>query len=478
MNIKAFINNAVLLLTSIILLLIFLSTFNQIDESSSFVGIKIIKLFLALSGILMLLRIVSIQKISSSIFLTGLITLSLIVRFWWIYTIDTQPISDFDYMLKSAQGLLDGDSKRIYNSHYFDIASDNIPFTLFEAAMLYFFKTITSLKIINVLLSTVIVYLLYKITQRVASENTARIVSLMAVLYPPFFIYTSILTNQTLSIVLILCAILGYIRKINMIYVGLLLALANLIRPTAVIYLVGIVVFIILNNFYYKQIWTFKGIKNLFAPCFKLVAAYFLLIFIVSISLETSGISKHSLFYNPIPNYKLLVGLNHETIGNYSKSDNQLTYDTATFERNAQTLIKERVEDKSKLLKLFNAKFNNLWGKFDAALSWALTKNVNNSNEVIFLKLFEQYFYLAIIGFGLCFLMSLLFGKKLLPNSYYLLFCTTLLGFVLIYLFIEIQTRYRYEIYPLFLFLAGAGITTLFSKLFPHQCADQKLISE
>ena len=476
MEIKTFINNLIIIITCVVLLFIFSSTFNQIQETSSIAAVKIIKLFLGLSSLIMLARLISLKKISSSIFLTCILLLSLVIRFWWIYTIDTQPISDFDYMIKTANDLLAGDTQRIYNSHYFDIASDNIPFTIYETIMLYFFKTVMALKFINVLLSTAMVYLVYKICQRITGELTARITSLIVVLYPPLFIYTSVLTNQTLSIFFILCALLLYIKKSNLIYIGLLLAFANLIRPTAIIYFVGILVVTLFQGLFFIKNTFLIRVKTISFNCLKLIAPYFLLIFVVSISLETAGLSKHGLFYNPIPNYKLLVGLNHETTGNYSASDNKLTNNPETFAKQANILIKERIADKGKLVKLFNAKFKNLWGKFDGAIYWALTKNVSNSKNVLFLILFEQYFYLAIITFGIVFLLFLLTSKMPISMSY-LLFCTTLLGFVAVYLFIEIQTRYRYEIYPLFIFLAGGGIARLYSFIFPDNFTQKKFFS-
>ena len=131
-------------------------------------------------------------------------------------------------------------------------------------------------------------------------------------------------------------------------------------------------------------------------------------------------------------------------------------------------MVHKRLEDKSKLIILIRDKFNAMWGKHDSSLFWAMTKNVKDKQEFNFIKLYEQYFYLLIVLFGIIFLISSLKKPIKLISSKHIFIFITLLGFVMAYVFIEIQTRYRYEIYPLFILLAGAGFVIAFKKIFPN----------
>lgn len=468
-NISVFFTKKLFLfITACVLLLMLISSFFQIQEGTPFFIVKITKLFFAFSALLLVFKFINLRFISSRIFALFILLISLSFRLWWIYKVDTEPISDFKVMFEAALDLANGKTEGIYNNHYFFIYADNIGFTVYQSLILVFFKSILALKVVNAITGALIVYLVYKISQNIFSEDIARITAVIMALYSPFIVYTSVLTNQTLSIFLILCGLLLFFKKKNLLIVGLLLGLAYLIRPTAIIYTIGVSVIIIYEGFItyksdFKKIIRYSIIKIL-----KIGIPFLAIIFIASILFQTTNISKHSLFYNPIPNYKLLVGLNQETVGGYSQEDARLLNYPENFRKDVDSMIHERLEDKSKLIILTRDKFNAMWGKHDSSLFWAMTKNVKDKHEFNFIKLYEQYFYVLIVLFGIIFLISSVKKSIKLISSKHIFICITLLGFIMAYVFIEIQTRYRYEIYPLFVLLAGAGFAIAFKKIFPN----------
>lgn len=461
-------NKLILVITSVLFAVISGCVLYSIQENTPFFIVKLTKLFFGFSALILLFKIINLRILSSRIFLLFILIGSLVLRLWWIYKVDTEPISDFKMMFDAAMDLANGNTEGIYNNHYFFIYADNIGFTVYQSFILLFFKSLLVLKVVNAITGALIVYLIYRISQNIFPEDSARITAVIAALYSPFIVYTSVLTNQTLSIFLLLVGLLLFFRKKNLMVVGLFLSLSYLIRPTAIIYLIG-VVFII----FYQEISQYKSdfkniLKYSILKTLKVGIPFFTVIFIASILFQTTNISKHSLFDNPIPNYKLLVGLNQETTGGYSQEDARLLGNPENFRKKVDSMINKRIEDKSKLLLLFGKKFNAMWGKHDSSLFWSMTKDVKDKHEFNFIRLYEQYFYLTILLFGIIFLVSTIKRGVALFSSKHIFICITLLGFVIAYIFIEIQTRYRYEIYPLFILLAGAGVAITYKKIFPN----------
>ena len=463
-----FLSKVILYVTLIFLLLMLTSIFIKIDESTPFFIVKLTKLIFAFTTLLFIFKFINSKELSSRIFLLVILTAALSLRLWWIYKVNTEPFSDFKVMYEAALELANGNTEGIYNNHYFFIYADNIGFTVYQAFILLFFKSILALKIVNAITGTLIVYLMYKISQNIFSEEVARITAVIVTLYSPFIVYTSILTNQTLSLFLILLGLLLFFKKKNLIVVGLLLGLAYLIRPTAIIYIIGVsftIIYEALSSYKsdIKNILRYSIIRNL-----KIAIPFLALIFIASALFQTANISKHSLFENPIPNYKLLVGLNQESRGGYSQEDARLLGNPENFRLIVDSLISQRTQGKRKMATLFIEKFNVMWGNHDSSLFWAMTKDVKKKNEFNFIKLYERYFYLAIILLAIIFVISTVRNRINIEPSKLVFICITILGFILAYLFIEIQTRYRYEIYPLYILLAGAGVSIVYKRIFPN----------
>jgi len=430
-----------------LMLFLMLKTFDYLKENY----FVFIFLYLAMSfvSVIFLYKLINIKTITSKAFIILLLTLSLIIRYYWITTTNTQPVSDFSVFYKTAIDISKGNFNTIYNSTYYYYATYNVSYTLVLSIIFYFFKSLFALKVFNVIISLGIVYFFYKTALIISSEKSARIASLLIAIYPPFIIYTSVLTNQTISILFLLIALYKFFNKSSLLAVGLFLGLAQLMRPTAIIYLLGLILYIILN------IRIKSNLKTTVFNIIKITSVFYFVLFIFSSIYLLVNFSKHSLFYNPIPNYKILVGLNHKTTGLYSKTDNSLII-KSTYKEEANTLIKERVKDKSKLFKLIKNKINLFWGREDRSLQWALTKNVKNHERYKFIYKHERYFNMTILIFGFLYFLFSVKNTTILEEKTFFIF--PLFGFLLIYMIIEIQTRYRYEIYPIFFFIAGSGI--------------------
>ncbi len=468
--IKIITTRLLFIMVLLILSVVVVGFFLNVPEESSIMWFKIVSILVIFIFFFGLFKIVSFPFFSNRLFVYLMLIMAFILRLWWIISVKTEPISDLALLYETALQISEGNFEGIQTNNYFNVFYQNIPFTIFQAGILYLYKSIFLLKFLNVVLGTGIVYLIYKIVQHFSSEKVARFTGTIVVLYPPFIVYTSVLTNQTLSIFLTLLALYLFFKKKNLVIISLLFCLAYLIRPTAIVFFGGIIASIIIwAIFFEKEDPLIIRVKSLALSLLKLVAPFVILFLLISIVMTTTSISRHSFIENPIPNYKLLVGLNHETSGAYSDDDAKLTSDLVTYKQIADARIYQRLENDTKIASLFVRKFKTFWGDKDGATYWAFPYDNREKKNVVrgILDLYEQIIYAFLIFYAFMCVFQMANGNlhifnfdKLLPIA------IMLISFIFIYLFIEIQTRYRYEIYPLIFFLAGPGVELAYNNLF------------
>lgn len=449
-KISQFVYRASLTLLFVFLILMGLSAFGYLEDIHSGLFLtKIIQLLFLSCFILIAFSFLLKKKLSHKYYLGGVLFLSFLLRLIFIIQKNPTQVSDFLYMYNSAMDLAQGNSNALKTSYY-NFAIFNTPFTIYEAFLLKWFDSIFLLKLLSVFYSTLIVLFIYKIAQSIFGWKVARIAGFIACIFPPFIIYNAVLTNQTISILFLLMGVYAIINKKYM-YGGLLLGLGQVFRPIGIMFLIGAILMIFWEWYTKKESFYKHNLKQLLTSGLRLVVPYYFVLLSVSGFLVSFHYTDHGLFYNPTPSYKFLVGLNQETKGSYSKTDNKLIdQDIEGFEEIAREKINERTVNLTEVASLFEHKFKEMWGSKDASFFW--TKLSKNG-----LILFNQYFWIFIL---LSSGAVILFIRKKntsyhLNGSLYLVW--TFLGFIFIYLLIEIQTRYRYELYPLFILTSALG---------------------
>ena len=172
-----------------------------------------------------------------------LILFSLVTKIVCVLILKTPILADYWIMYEASQNMINGDYSFV-NKLYFLTWGYQLFHVFYEAFVLGFMNDILVLKILNCIYSTVITIMIYLITRKITSENTARIVSLLysIAIYPLYL--NSVLGNQQLALMLMLIGIYILLFKNNniknLIIVGILIALSNLERPEAIIYLLTI----------------------------------------------------------------------------------------------------------------------------------------------------------------------------------------------------------------------------------------------
>lgn len=395
------------------------------------------------------------SNISNNLFISILFFIGLTLRVLWVFMVPTELTSDFQQFFLAAEKFSQGNFEVYKNSRYYTIWPANLGFSLVEGILLFLVKNLIGLKILFALVSSSFIVLLYKIGKRLYNNASAKIIACIVTIFPPFIFYTSVNTNQTLSILFVLLAFHFFVSKKSWVFIGVFLSIAHFIRPTAIIFWVGFIAYLVFVAL--PQLRKTGLLKKTVFSVIKVSLGFWGTLFIINTAIIGLQIHKEGVFHDPVPKYKFLVGLNPETKGRYSAEDAALTQDIEIYNQKVDRLIQKRIENKSDLPLLFAKKYASMWSSGDDGLFWATKKKITLSYHFFFQNV-THAFYLLLLLFSAIGLWIAFFNKNHLLKDPLYYFLITFFGFIIVYLFIEIQTRYRYEIYPLIILLAGEGI--------------------
>ena len=438
----------------ILLLLMAISAINYIEEVNNIFIIKMIKLFTLLFIFLLIFYGIKKIKILNNNPSIIIFIVAFLLRILFILNVEVIPISDFKLLHDTAISISNGDISPLKNDTYFKLWNYNIPFTLFEAVIIKISENIKLLQFINVIFSSGIVVLIYHCARLLFNNKVGLFSAFLAIIFPPFIVYTGILTNQTISIFFILLAIYSFLKKKNLIWIGLFIGVAQIFRPIGTLFLFAFV-FLLIYQFLYENKYNIKSIKIKILEIIKLLFSYNFILIITSLLLIKGNFSENSLYHNASTNYKFLVGFNYDSKGGYSAEDSNLLFSTydKNFEEYSKELIKIRMEDKLKLIELFEEKFRIMWASPDSTFYWA---NWYNGNLISL----TNYMWIIILFLASFASFKLIIKEK---NRDLILYLPIVLGFFIgVYFLIEIQSRYRYELYPIVIILASYGMYKLY----------------
>ncbi|MGF9963872.1 ArnT family glycosyltransferase [Bacillus rhizoplanae] len=410
-------------------------------------------------ALFILLAYLSNKYLSKVSFIILLTLCAFAIRFIWILKIQTPLESDFAVIYESAVQAAHGDYS-FSSSSYFTAWVYQLGFTMYQAFIIDLFgNNIFILKFLNILYCTGTTLCVYGTASKVFNEWTGRIAGLLYALFIPSIVMSSVLTNDHLSTFLFylgfyLLVTKGLRSKYTWIFVGAALAFGDIIRPLGSLVLIAVILYLFLEGFLGKDK------KTMFTTTKKLIGilvVFYAVHYIVSSALIATGVTKYPLS-NRDPLWKFVLGLNHETKGTYSASDAEQVMSLEIGEdRKAKEMeiIKERVEDKEQLFKLFGDKFAYMWGDADSSIYWSLGQ-LDNKELYNTAVEYERYVYIATMLFGMIGLLYLLFTKQ--KHFQYTLFLLLIIGYVCIHFLIETQTRYRYFIIPSFFIIQSYGV--------------------
>jgi len=387
-----------------------------------------------------------------------LLIFALILRIFWVVSVNTMPVSDFLNMYESASYLVQGNFDAFSDYNYLARFPHLVPMTLYMSLIIKLFPiyNIIVMKIINIVLGVLSIYLLYKLSDIfIKSEKNKLYILLLGGIFPAFVSYSSVLCTENLAIPLYLVTLIVFykatISKNSKLFLGAgaLLSLSNLFRGVGIVFIIAIIIYIFMCEE-----------DNKFKNTFCIIFGYLLVTILVSGALINFNVIKRPL-WQAMENSNLtllLKGTNVNSDGKWSVEDAEFVdkyLKSENFEKICINKILGRLEEISfgELAFFWSKKILSQWcvGDFSGTY-WAFA-----GTDTPFLPLLPHTFqviYILILALS----VFSLFNKK---NN--LLIHLLLFGFGLLFMIIETQPRYSYVISWAILILAVEGIEELSS---------------
>ncbi len=415
--------------------------------------------------VLMLFKFNFLNKISAKIFIVLLVVAALIPRLIWIYCIRTQPYSDFLHLHNYAVNASNGDFQGFVN--FYAVFPFKMSFGLVLAGLYSVFGTgLMVAKIFNVILSVALVLIVYAGAKMLYGNKAARISGFLLAFWPADIMYTSVIASEHLFLVLFTGAtvlILKFIKKYNfknyevtngnliLMAIGLLIALAQLIRPMAMLLLPVFAVYILLFKRYRSDLPASFGLK--LKSVLLVFASYYIVINLINLPVQSVtgvNVTKSDSGFN------LMIGTNQKSSGMFNNEDFSIiernNYDIDRVHNEAHKIAMDRItSDPLKLPGLFYRKIDKLWGNENYGYYWSTTP-IGESGIETSVKAYprafygiSQAFYILIIVLAICSCFYSLREK----NYNALIILMIFGGIFLSYLLLEVQSRYHLPVMPL-----------------------------
>jgi 4-amino-4-deoxy-L-arabinose transferase-like glycosyltransferase len=465
----AFVNISLRILLLLVLGATLIRTFNTVVELST----KGVLPFILVSSVLITASIAYVflinkglkAEINYSKLIILILTVAFILRLLWIFTIDTRPVSDFQLIFESGGRFIDGDYSMFkgtgYIARFTHLTMSVIYYGIFHKV---FPNALVAIKISNVIWSTLNVYLIYLIVAELYNDKSKGIWgALIASLYPPFIMYTSVLCTENHAMPFFLGSVYVFLLVIKeikssewMLLSGLLLFIGHVFRMVGYVIIMAYIIYIILYLPSKKKVKAFGYI----------LASFIIPFYITSTILINLDITEYSLWKGREPSStSILRGTNISSNGAWNEEDAKIpekyNYDYKEVEKASKKIIKDRLTNTSPLvlLKFYIIKFTSEWSKGDfAALYWS-TLEINNPNTAYVLSKFIEFYsqLVYLIVFSLVYIglyNEKQYGDSKTVNLLYILFC----GFGLLYLITENQSRYGFIASWIFIILVFTSI--------------------
>lgn len=401
-----------------------------------------------------------------------ILSLGFFIRIICIFAITTQPFSDFGLMFTCGDNFAKGEYWMFKGTNYIGRFTHLTAFTIYLGLIQkYFINALLIIKIINVILSTINIYLIYLISNALFSKKNALWISLISCLFPPFIFYNSVTCSENIAMPFFLLSVYLFILAIKskkapmwLLFSGVVLSIGNIFRFVGIILLIAYMVYLLI---YWNQ-----SKKKLVLSCSLLLISFIIPLYLTSSILIGLGITEYPLWRGSEPNItSVLKGTNIEANGMWNEEDSQIpilyNYDYKAVEKASKEIIIERLTKTPfhKLAVFYIKKFTMQWSMGDfSAIYWSTTKVFTENQVSRFSRLahfFSQLYYIAMVAFCLLGLFNREYRtKNNMINLFYIIFC----GYGLFYLLTEMQTRYAYIVSWIFPILSYLGVLLFLEK--------------
>lgn len=390
-----------------------------------------------------------------------------------IFVVQNPQVSDFQTQLESARSFMEG-NWTAYHTPFYEIWPDQISYSLIEVLLLSICNKIAFVKIFEAACTAGIAVITYFCIREEFSQKTAQYSSAVLALFPTISFAVGSANNQMLSALLCMVALYLFVfarhrmesrKKLIVCYAicGLIVAVARFVRPDAVLVVVAMLIVIIFvsrgkdadlkGRRRANVIW--KGFSAL-----SLVAAYFIIGSIITLSLGAVGIMSPEATGDRVIVNKLVMGTNSETSGAWSSDyidriEEKAENEGKSYQEAAMGIVVEQVSPPNSVSALLIKKAQSLW--WGSSLSF----NLIEADPAVanWLAKFDKgiVFFLISLSMVSLWARSRTRSEDFVDNTF-LVYSLILVMTILAYCILEVQPRYLYFGYIIMFIMAADGI--------------------
>lgn len=388
---------------------------------------------------------------------------SIVIRLIVVLLLNFPQLTDFSILLEAAKSFAKGNFD-FQNTSYFTTWAYQTGFVIYEGLVLKLFNNVLILKLLNIIYSSTLIVLIYQIGKKICTEKSARMASLLYMFFPFSIYMNTILANHHIATFLTYIGIFLLLKENkklkHYILVAILISFGNIMRPEGII----IVFAFILYEIFKLQ----KGkIKQIIKYTSVFVVVYLVIGVSASLIITQTGINKQGLKNNN-PEWKFVLGFNHDSCGYYNEEDTIYLSDR----KKEREVIKERIMvNPIKMTQLMTCKIDNFWLQSDISVkhNMYITKKINILGMKINFMDIEKIFItfnklLYLLTLFTC-LTGVIYNRKKIIKSSAFFFIILMIVTFGVYLLIEIQPRYAYFIQVSIFILSTYGYDMLLNKV-------------
>ena len=379
---------------------------------------------------------------------------------WGLYS-NSVPVSDFELNMRSALDIASGKmpalletrsaGAALYYAAYAWLLGPNLLTFYIASSLAWFIGTC----------------LIYQSLTQYLTQKQSRTWALLSFLSPVYIVYGAVVSSEAVMYLAVSAGFFLYTRfrakneHVSLLLLGLLLGMAYLTRPHAIIFLLSML--IVTMGLHYILLTSQKiRIPNLLdvlkgSSRMSVLVATFLVPVLLYGSYSYTVLDNFRLSTNQWGSLTLLMGANKESSGQFNFTDKEIFLQNIGNDKVLNMAISRIMENKSDFAKFaLTEKVDSLWGYQKYAYYWstdkAPRKDYLDLTVGVPIKTTLKLHYAASMLLFLLWLVICL-SRERIENLFVLI---PIYGFIILHLIVEVQPRYHLFAFPIL--LIGAAI--------------------
>lgn len=441
-------------------------------QKYNYVFLLVSFLFLCLIGTFILRKgSLYLEKLNETKCFLVLLIICLAVKLTWIFMYKIEPLVDYATFYYTAESL---SKDFVISSRYVALFPHIFGYASFLSIIFKIFGVSYMIPpIVNVVLSTISMGLIYFICRRISGVRTAITASVLWILLPSQTIYNMFAMSEPLycTILLLIWAIMIIvyeklpsisIKKLLFysVLLALLLALMNMVRPIAAVPIIALAIWLFIIDTRHL------GNKKLLVSKATYLGVILLGYFVFSSAANHYITLRLGEEIASTPGYNFYVGFNTESSGTWNAADSELLiYYNDKPGWTANEVQKQMLEEAKKRIQSGNIDFSKLFfDKFIVFLgedSQAAGYAQPVLDHPVRYAVISNVFYYFLIATSL---LGVVKAFKNRNKSSVFIICLYTIGLTLAQMLVEVAPRYHYSATMPMVVLAAIGITHIFNK--------------